>query len=68
MGSVFGGQKQDTSASDALRAEMEAERKAEEERAAALQAAEEKRKSKIARGIIGSRSLFGQAGGRGFFG
>lgn len=25
-------------------------------------------KSKVARGVIGSRSLFGRAGGRGFFG
>jgi len=66
MGGIF---KQDTPPrDDTLEKQMEAERLAEEERAAALAAANEKRKNKIARGIIGQRSLFGQAGGRGFFG
>lgn len=65
MGGIF---KQDTPPrDDTLEKQIAAEKLAEEERAAALQAAEDKRKSKMARGIIGSRSLFGQAGGRGFF-
>ena len=53
------------------KAEWEAQkeaRKAEEARKAALEAEAKARKDKVAKGIIGSRSLFGQAGGRGFFG
>jgi hypothetical protein len=47
---------------------IEEARKAEEARAADLKKQQETYSSKVAKGIIGSRSLFGQAGGRGFFG
>ena len=40
----------------------------EEARKAALEKEQATYKDKVARGIIGSRSLFGRAGGRGFFG
>ena len=47
---------------------IEEARQAEEARKAALEKEQATYKDKVARGIIGSRSLFGQAGGRGFFG
>ena len=40
----------------------------EEARKAALEKEQATYSDKVARGIIGSRSLFGRAGGRGFFG
>ena len=42
--------------------------KEEEERKKEIEKKEATYASKVARGIIGSRSLFGRAGGRGFFG
>jgi len=47
---------------------IEEARQAEEARKAALEKEQATYKDKVARGIIGSRSLFGKAGGRGFFG
>ena len=47
---------------------IEEARLAEEARKAALEKEQATYKDKVARGIIGSRSLFGRAGGRGFFG
>ena len=47
---------------------IEEARQAEEARKAALEKEQATYKDKVARGIIGSRSLFGRAGGRGFFG
>ena len=47
---------------------IEEVRQAEEARKAALEKEQATYKDKVARGIIGSRSLFGKAGGRGFFG
>jgi len=52
----------------ALEKQLEEQRAAEEARAAALEKEQKTYKQKVARGIIGSRSLFGKAGGRGFFG
>ena len=48
--------------------EQALEREDEEARAAELKKQQETYKRKVAKGVIGSRSLFGQAGGRGFFG
>jgi len=42
--------------------------KEEEERKKQIEKEQAVYENKVARGIIGSRSLFGQAGGRGFFG
>jgi hypothetical protein len=47
---------------------IEEARQAEEARKAALEKEQATYSDKVARGIIGSRSLFGKAGGRGFFG
>jgi hypothetical protein len=47
---------------------IEAARQAEEDRKRALEIQEEGYQKKVAKGIIGVRSLFGRAGGRGFFG
>lgn len=47
---------------------IEEARQAEEARKADLEKEQATYKDKVARGIIGSRSLFGKAGGRGFFG
>jgi hypothetical protein len=66
MGAIFGKQ-QDPPDNSALEAELEAKRKEEEARAAELKKQQETYKRKVAKGVIGSRSLFGQAGGRGFF-
>jgi hypothetical protein len=68
MGSLFGSSKPRKS-----EYELEQERrlieeqKAADEEKAKLVAAEEKRKKRIAKGLIGSRSLFARAGGRGFY-
>ena len=51
-----------------LERQLAAERAAEEARAAALEKEQTTYKQKVAKGIIGARSLFGKAGGRGFFG
>tara|TARA_R110000772_G_scaffold186768_1_gene297960 strand:- start:797 stop:1018 length:222 start_codon:yes stop_codon:yes gene_type:complete len=51
----------------ALEKQMEEERlKAEKEKAEA-EAKEKKYKSRVDRGLVGSRSMFSRAGGRGFY-
>ena len=65
MGSVFSPPKPPAPKPDPA---IEKARKAEEARKAALEAEAKSYKDKVAKGIIGSRSLFGRAGGRGFFG
>ena len=52
----------------ALEKQLAEQRAAEEARAAALEKEQSTYKQKVAKGIIGARSLFGKAGGRGFFG
>ena len=53
---------------DALERQMAAERAAEEKRARDLERESKAYATKKAKGIIGARSLFARAGGRGFFG
>ena len=65
MGSIF---KQDPPPQQKADPAIAEARAAEERRAADLKKQQETYSSKVAKGIIGSRSLFGQAGGRGFFG
>ena len=65
MGSVFSPPKPPAPKADPA---IEEARLAEEARKAALEKEQATYKDKVARGIIGSRSLFGKAGGRGFFG
>jgi len=68
MGNLFGSTKYTESESEKqLRLDREkklADEKAEQER---LAAEEEKRKKRFAKGMIGMRSLFSRAGGRGFY-
>jgi len=66
MGGIFKQPKQPDNS--ALEAELEAKRKEEEERAAELEKKQKSYKRRFSKGVIGSRSLFGKAGGRGFFG
>ncbi len=65
MGSIF---KQDPPPQQKADPAIEEARKAEEARAAELKKQQETYSKKVAKGVIGTRSLFGQAGGRGFFG
>ena len=65
MGSVFKPKAPPPPKADPAIAEA---RKAEEARKAALEKEQETYSKKVAKGVIGSRSLFGRAGGRGFFG
>ena len=65
MGSIF---RQDPPPQQKVDPVIEEARIAEEKRAADLKKQQETYSKKVAKGIIGSRSLFGQAGGRGFFG
>jgi len=51
-----------------LERQLAAERAAEEKRAKDAEAASKAYSEKKAKGIIGARSLFAKAGGRGFFG
>ena len=53
---------------DALERQMAADRAAEEKRARDLERESKAYATKKAKGIIGARSLFARAGGRGFFG
>ena len=53
---------------DALERQMAADRAAEEKRARDLERESKAYADKKAKGIIGARSLFARAGGRGFFG
>ena len=65
MGSIFKPDPPPAPKADPAIAEARA---AEERRAADLKKEQETYSKKVAKGVIGSRSLFGQAGGRGFFG
>jgi hypothetical protein len=65
MGSIF---KQDPPPEPKADPAIEEARIAEEKRAAELKKEQETYSKKVAKGVIGTRSLFGQAGGRGFFG
>jgi len=65
MGSIFRPKPPPPPKADPAIAEARA---AEERRAADLKRQQETYSKKVAKGVIGSRSLFGQAGGRGFFG
>jgi len=65
MGSVFNPPKPPAPKVDPA---IEEARAAEEKRAADLKKQQETYSKKVARGVIGTRSLFGKAGGRGFFG
>jgi len=53
---------------DALERQMAADRAAEEKRQADMERESKAYADKKAKGIIGARSLFARAGGRGFFG
>ena len=53
---------------DALERQMAADRAAEEKRQRDLERESKAYADKKAKGIIGARSLFARAGGRGFFG
>ena len=53
---------------DALERQMAADRAREEQRAKDLERESKAYATKKAKGIIGARSLFARAGGRGFFG
>jgi hypothetical protein len=53
---------------DALERQLAADRAAEEKRAKDLERESKAYATKKAKGIIGARSLFARAGGRGFFG
>ena len=66
MGSIF---RQDPPPrNDALEKQLAAERAAEEKKARDAEIASKAYSEKKAKGIIGARSLFAKAGGRGFFG
>ena len=53
---------------DALERQLAADRAAEEKRQADIERESKAYADKKAKGIIGARSLFARAGGRGFFG
>ena len=66
MGSIF--KKQEPPKRDPrLDAELAAARKREEERKKQAEAAQKEKKFALGMGWTGSRSLFGKAGGRGYF-
>ena len=69
MGGIFGGEKKQekSQASIDYENQMKADKIAEDKRAADAAAAVKEKESKTARGLIGSRSLFGNSGGRGYF-
>ncbi len=68
MGNLFGTPKYTESESEKqLRLDREKRIKEEQEEKARLEALEEKRKKRMAKGVIGMRSLFSRAGGRGFY-
>ena len=69
MGGIFGGEKKQEKSQASIDYEnkMKADKIAEDKRAADAAAAAKEKESKIAKGLIGSRSLFGNSGGRGYF-
>ena len=66
MGGFIGG-KQKPQRNYALERQLEESRKAEQARADALASKEKETADKQAKGLYGSRSLFGKSGGRGYF-
>jgi len=68
MGNLFSTPKYTESESEKqLRLDREERIKVEKEEQADLEAKEAKRKKRMAKGVIGMRSLFSRAGGRGFY-
>lgn len=68
MGSIFGGKPPGKSAATlAYEKKLAADKVAEDKRAADAKAAANEKESKTAKGLIGSRSMFGKSGGRGYF-
>ena len=67
MGGVFSKPKAPPR-NDALERQMAADRAREEQRAKDLERESKAYATKKAKGLIGARSLFARAGGRGFFG
>ena len=58
---------QETAADKAVREDIERRRQEELEEQAKLEAKEKKLKKRKAKGMVGMRSLFSRAGGRGFY-
>lgn len=68
MGSLFGSSKPRKSEYEIEQEKrLQEEQRIADEEKAKLEAAQEKRKKRKAKGLIGSRSLFARAGGRGFY-
>jgi hypothetical protein len=68
MGNLFSTPKYTESESEKqLRLDREERIKVEKEEQEDIQAKETKRKKRMAKGVIGMRSLFSRAGGRGFY-
>ena len=68
MGNLFRTPKYTESESEKqLRLDREERVKQEQEEQADLEAKEANRKKRMAKGVIGMRSLFSRAGGRGFY-
>ena len=70
MGSVFGGRQDSQEKSQSqidYENQLAADKVKEEKRAADAKLAAKEKESKTARGLIGSRSMFGKSGGRGYF-
>ena len=68
MGSVFGGKPPGKSqATLDYEKKLAADKVAEDKRAADAKAAAAEQSDKKAKGLIGSRSMFGKSGGRGYF-
>ena len=68
MGNVFGGKPPGKSQQQLdYEKQMAAEKVKEEKRAADAKAAAAEQSDKKAKGLIGSRSMFGKSGGRGYF-
>lgn len=67
MGSLFGSQPKKSEAELEQERRLKEQQDAEDKRKEELEAKELKRKKRISKGLIGSRSLFARAGGRGFY-
>jgi len=69
MGSIFGGSKPPGKSQATLdyEAKLAADKIAEDKRAADASKIKAEKEDKTVRGLIGSRSMFGKSGGRGYF-
>ena len=69
MGSIFGGGKPPGKSQATLdyEAKLAADKIAEDKRAADASKIKAEKEDKTVRGLIGSRSMFGKSGGRGYF-